>query len=31
MWVNEIDDIAEVDQQVFEVQLPFTRPGPKPA
>ena len=31
VWVNEIDDIAEVDQQVFEVQLPFTRPGPKPA
>ena len=27
VWVNEVDDIAEVDQQVFEVQLPFTRPG----
>ena len=23
--------VAEVDQQVFEVQLPFTRPGPEPA
>lgn len=29
VWVNEVDDIAEVDQQVFEVQLPFTRPGPE--
>ncbi len=27
VWVNEVDDIAEVDQQVFEIQLPFTRPG----
>jgi DNA-binding transcriptional MerR regulator/predicted transcriptional regulator YdeE len=26
IWVNEIDDPAEVEQQVFEVQLPFTRP-----
>src|SRR5215472_1122775 len=28
IWVNEVDDIAEVSQQVFEVQLPFTRPEP---
>jgi DNA-binding transcriptional MerR regulator len=27
IWVNEIDDPAEVEQQVFEVQQPFTRPG----
>jgi hypothetical protein len=26
VWINEVDDIADVDQQVFEVQLPFTRP-----
>jgi DNA-binding transcriptional MerR regulator/effector-binding domain-containing protein len=25
VWVNEIDDVAEVAQQVFEIQLPFTR------
>ena len=25
IWVNEVDDIADVAQQVFEVQLPFTR------
>jgi len=25
VWVNEVDDIADVAQQVFEVQLPFTR------
>ena len=25
VWVHEVDDIAEVNQQVFEVQLPFTR------
>jgi DNA-binding transcriptional MerR regulator/effector-binding domain-containing protein len=31
IWVNEVDDLAEIDQQVFEVQLPFTRPGPSPA
>ena len=24
VWVDEVDDIAEVDQQVFEIQLPFT-------
>ena len=26
VWVNEVDDIADVDQQVFEIQLPFARP-----
>ena len=26
IWVNEVDDLAEIEQQVFEVQLPFTRP-----
>lgn len=26
VWINEIDDPADRDQQVFEVQLPFTRP-----
>jgi DNA-binding transcriptional MerR regulator/effector-binding domain-containing protein len=26
VWVHEVDDIADADQQVFEVQLPFTRP-----
>lgn len=31
IWVNEVDDIAEIEQQVFEVQLPFTRPGSSPA
>ena len=25
IWVNEVDDIADVAQQVFEIQLPFTR------
>ena len=25
VWVNEVDDIAEVAQQVFEIQLPFIR------
>jgi DNA-binding transcriptional MerR regulator len=25
VWINEIDDVADVDQQVFEIQLPFTR------
>jgi DNA-binding transcriptional MerR regulator/effector-binding domain-containing protein len=25
VWLNEVDDVADVDQQVFEVQLPFTR------
>jgi DNA-binding transcriptional MerR regulator/effector-binding domain-containing protein len=26
IWVHEIDDPADADQQVFEVQLPFRRP-----
>jgi hypothetical protein len=26
VWVHEVDDIAEVAQQVTEIQLPFTRP-----
>lgn len=25
IWINEVDDIADVDQKVFEIQLPFTR------
>lgn len=29
VWVHEVDDIADVAQQVFEIQLPFIRPdGP---
>jgi DNA-binding transcriptional MerR regulator/effector-binding domain-containing protein len=31
IWINEIDDISQVDEQVFEVQLPFTRPEASPA
>ena len=27
VWVNMIADIADVAQQVFEIQLPFTRTG----
>jgi len=27
VWVNVIDDVADVAQQVFEIQLPFTRPA----
>jgi DNA-binding transcriptional MerR regulator/effector-binding domain-containing protein len=27
IWVHEIDDPADADQQVFEVQLPFRRPA----
>ena len=26
VWVHEVDDIADVAQQVFEIQLPFSRP-----
>jgi DNA-binding transcriptional MerR regulator len=26
VWIHEIDDVADVDQQVFETQLAFTRP-----
>lgn len=25
VWINEVDDIADVAQQVFEIQLPFIR------
>jgi DNA-binding transcriptional MerR regulator len=27
VWLNEVDDIADVAQQVFEIQLQFTRAG----
>jgi DNA-binding transcriptional MerR regulator len=27
VWVNEVDDVAAVAQQVFEIQLTFTRTG----
>jgi DNA-binding transcriptional MerR regulator len=27
VWLHEVDDIADVVQQVFEVQVPFTRPA----
>jgi DNA-binding transcriptional MerR regulator len=27
IWIHEVDDISEADQQVFEVQLAFTRPA----
>jgi DNA-binding transcriptional MerR regulator len=27
VWIHEIDDVADVAQQVFEIQLPFTRPA----
>jgi DNA-binding transcriptional MerR regulator/effector-binding domain-containing protein len=30
LWVKEVDDIAEVSQQVIEIQLPFTRPETLP-
>ena len=26
IWIHEIDDISQVEEQVFETQLPFTRP-----
>lgn len=26
VWVHEVDDIADIDQQVFEIQVPFIRP-----
>ncbi|HUN32656.1 MAG TPA: MerR family transcriptional regulator [Trebonia sp.] len=26
IWIHEIEDVADGDQQVFEIQLPFTRP-----
>jgi hypothetical protein len=31
IWINEIDDISQVAEQVFEIQVPFTRPEPPPA
>lgn len=31
VWINEIQDVADVAQQVFEIQLPFTRPAPPEA
>jgi DNA-binding transcriptional MerR regulator/effector-binding domain-containing protein len=31
IWIHEIDDISQVDEQVFETQLPFTRPEAPPA
>ena len=27
IWIHEVDDISEADQQVFEAQLPFIRPA----
>ena len=26
IWIHEIDDVSQVEEQVFETQLPFTRP-----
>jgi effector-binding domain-containing protein len=31
IWIHEIDDISQVEEQVFETQLPFTRPEAAPA
>src|ERR1022692_2539258 len=31
VWVHMVDDVADVSQQVFEIQLPFTRPGTTPS
>ena len=31
IWIHEIDDISQVEEQVFETQLPFTRPEATPA
>ena len=25
IWIHEVDDISEADQQIFEAQLPFAR------
>ena len=27
VWVHEVHDVADADQQVFEIQMPFRRPG----
>jgi DNA-binding transcriptional MerR regulator/effector-binding domain-containing protein len=31
IWINEIDDPSQVAEQIFEIQLPFTRPEAPPA
>jgi hypothetical protein len=31
VWVHVIDDVADVAQQVFEIQLPFVRRDTAPA
>ena len=31
VWAHMVDDVAEVSQQVFEVQLPFSRPEATPS
>jgi hypothetical protein len=31
IWIHEIDDPSEVEEQVFEIQMPFTRSDPPPA
>jgi effector-binding domain-containing protein len=31
VWVHEVHDVADVSQQMFEVQLPFRRPEDPPA
>ena len=31
VWAHMVDDVSEVSQQVFEIQLPFTRPESTPS
>ena len=31
IWINEIDDVSQVEEQVFEIQLAFTRPQASPS
>jgi effector-binding domain-containing protein len=31
IWINEIDDVSQVEEQVFEIQTPFVRPEAAPA
>jgi DNA-binding transcriptional MerR regulator/effector-binding domain-containing protein len=31
IWIHEIDDVSQVEEQVFEIQVPFTRPEAVPA
>ena len=31
IWINEIDDVSQVEEQVFEIQVAFTRPPASPA